>query len=95
VRPFGQRQSTWPTLAAGLLTHGAGELRVAGQAVATLKGGQRVCWRTSSIGFLPQKLLLSNPTLCAGRVSLKKRRGSILFLESEVLSVADNLRRCF
>ena len=55
----GSGKSTWLALAAGLLTPQAGELAVAGQAVAALRAGERDRWRARCIGFLPQKLILS------------------------------------
>jgi putative ABC transport system ATP-binding protein len=55
----GSGKSTWLALAAGLLTPQAGDMVVAGQAVAALKAGERDRWRARCIGFLPQKLFLS------------------------------------
>jgi putative ABC transport system ATP-binding protein len=66
----GSGKSTWLALAAGLLTPGAGELLVAGQAVAVLQGGQRDRWRARCIGFLPQKLLLSEALSVADNLGL-------------------------
>ena len=57
--PSGSGKSTWLALAAGLLTPGEGVMRVAGQSVAALRGGERDLWRATCIGFLPQKLWLS------------------------------------
>lgn len=68
--PSGSGKSTWLALAAGLLTPTEGELRVAGQAVAALKGGQRDRWRARCIGFLPQKLLLSEALSVADNLGL-------------------------
>jgi putative ABC transport system ATP-binding protein len=56
----GAGKSTWLALVAGLLTPGAGQLRVAGQDVAQLRGGARDRWRGRTIGFLPQQLHLSD-----------------------------------
>lgn len=55
----GAGKSTWLALAAGLLTPSAGQLTVAGQPVAALARGERDRWRGRTIGFLPQKLHLS------------------------------------
>lgn len=55
----GSGKSTWLALAAGLLTPQAGEMVVAGQSVVALRAGERDRWRARSIGFLPQKLFLS------------------------------------
>ncbi|WP_291011694.1 ATP-binding cassette domain-containing protein [Hydrogenophaga sp.] len=68
--PSGSGKSTWLALAAGLLTPSAGKLLVAGQAVAALKGGQRDRWRAHCIGFLPQKLLLSEALSVADNLGL-------------------------
>lgn len=56
----GAGKSTWLALVAGLLTPEAGRLLVAGQDLAQLRGGARDRWRGRSIGFLPQRLHLSD-----------------------------------
>jgi putative ABC transport system ATP-binding protein len=56
----GAGKSTWLALVAGLLTPTSGQLLVAGQDLAPLRGGDRDRWRGRSIGFLPQKLHLSD-----------------------------------
>lgn len=56
----GAGKSTWLALVAGLLTPTSGQLLVAGQDLAPLRGGERDRWRGRSIGFLPQKLHLSD-----------------------------------
>jgi putative ABC transport system ATP-binding protein len=56
----GAGKSTWLALVAGLRTPGAGQVHVAGQDVAALRGGARDRWRGRSIGFLPQQLHLSD-----------------------------------
>lgn len=56
----GAGKSTWLALLAGLLTPGAGRVVVAGQDVGALPRGARDAWRGRSIGFLPQKLHLSD-----------------------------------
>ncbi|WP_439517297.1 ABC transporter ATP-binding protein [Hydrogenophaga sp.] len=58
--PSGSGKSTWLALAAGLLTPSAGEIVVAGQSVGALAGGARDTWRARHMGFLPQKLHLSD-----------------------------------
>lgn len=55
----GAGKSTWLALVAGLLTARSGQVVVAGQDVAVLQRGQRDAWRGRTIGFLPQKLHLS------------------------------------
>lgn len=56
----GAGKSTWLALVAGLLTPAAGDLFVADEDVTQLRGGARDRWRGRSIGFLPQKLHLSD-----------------------------------
>ena len=56
----GAGKSTWLALLAGLLTPSSGQVLVAGQDVGALRGGQRDAWRGRTIGFLPQKLHLSD-----------------------------------
>lgn len=55
----GAGKSTWLALAAGLLAATSGEITVAGQALAGLGRAQRDRWRGLNLGFLPQKLHLS------------------------------------
>lgn len=68
--PSGSGKSTWLALAAGLLTPQAGEMRVAGQSVAALRPGERDRWRARCIGFLPQKLFLSEALSVADNLAL-------------------------
>lgn len=56
----GAGKSTWLALVAGLLTATTGELVVAGQDLSALARGRRDTWRGRAIGFLPQKLHLSD-----------------------------------
>ena len=56
----GAGKSTWLALAAGLLTPSAGALVIAGQALAGLSRAARDAWRGRHVGFLPQKLHLSD-----------------------------------
>jgi putative ABC transport system ATP-binding protein len=56
----GAGKSTWLALLAGLLTPSAGQVVVAGQELAALRRSARDTWRGRSIGFLPQKLHLSD-----------------------------------
>ncbi len=57
--PSGSGKSSWLALAAGLLVPSAGEIVVAGQPLAALAPGARDVWRAGHVGFLPQKLHLS------------------------------------
>jgi putative ABC transport system ATP-binding protein len=68
--PSGSGKSTWLALAAGLLTPSAGEMVVAGQSVGKLPPGARDAWRARHIGFLPQKLFLSEALGVADNLAL-------------------------
>ena len=68
--PSGSGKSTWLALAAGLLRPSGGELAVAGQSLALLAGAATDAWRARTIGFLPQKLHLSEALTVAGNLSL-------------------------
>lgn len=56
----GAGKSTWLALAAGLLTPSAGEVVIAGQPLSGLSRAGRDAWRGRHLGFLPQKLHLSD-----------------------------------
>lgn len=66
----GTGKSTWLSLAAGLLTPTAGEMVVAGQRLGDLSGAARDRWRARHVGFLPQKLHLSQALTVAGNLGL-------------------------
>lgn len=66
----GAGKSTWLALVAGLRTAASGELVVAGQALGELRGAARDAWRARSIGFLPQKLHLSDALTVRGNLAL-------------------------
>ena len=59
----GSGKSTWLALAAGLVAATSGQIEVAGQSLAAgkngLKQGALDAWRARTVGFLPQKLHLS------------------------------------
>ena len=56
----GSGKSTWLSLVAGLRSPTAGQVVVADQDLAQLARGERDLWRGRSIGFLPQRLHLSD-----------------------------------
>ncbi len=68
--PSGSGKSTWLALAAGLLTPSAGEITVAGQALGPLAPAARDAWRARHVGFLPQKLHLSEALSVAENLAL-------------------------
>ena len=65
----GTGKSTWLALVAGLLTPVSGELEVAGQDLRRLARGQRDTWRGRNVGFLPQKLHLSDALTVEGNLA--------------------------
>jgi len=66
----GSGKSTWLALASGLLTPTAGEVVVSGQSVGALSAASRDAWRARHIGFLPQKLHLSEALSVADNLGL-------------------------
>lgn len=68
--PSGSGKSTWLALAAGLLTPSAGKIVVAAQSVGALPGTTRDAWRARHVGFLPQKLHLSEALTVADNLAL-------------------------
>jgi putative ABC transport system ATP-binding protein len=66
----GTGKSTWLALAAGLLAPASGEIVVAGQAMSALSRAARDAWRGRHLGFLPQKLHLSDALTVQGNLAL-------------------------
>ncbi len=66
----GAGKSTWLALAAGLLGPSGGDITVAGQSLAALKPMARDAWRARTIGFLPQRLHLSEALTVADNLAL-------------------------
>ena len=66
----GSGKSTWLALAAGLLRARGGQIKVAGQDLAALKAVALDAWRARTIGFLPQKLHLSEALTVHGNLAL-------------------------
>ncbi|MCW5653750.1 ATP-binding cassette domain-containing protein [Hydrogenophaga sp.] len=66
----GSGKSTWLALAAGLLTPTAGDIAVAGQVPARLSASARDAWRARHVGFLPQRLHLSEALTVADNLGL-------------------------
>jgi putative ABC transport system ATP-binding protein len=56
----GSGKSTLLALAAGLLCAATGQIEIAGQNPAALGAAQRDAWRGRTVGFLPQRLHLSD-----------------------------------
>jgi len=68
--PSGSGKSTWLALAAGLLRPSAGRIGVGGQWVGELTGARLDAWRGANIGFLPQRLHLSEALTVEGNLAL-------------------------
>jgi putative ABC transport system ATP-binding protein len=66
----GSGKSTLLALCCGLLTAAAGRLEVAGQDMAALRGAERDAWRGRTVGFLPQRLHLSESLSVRGNLGL-------------------------
>lgn len=66
----GSGKSTWLALAAGLLRAGSGRIEVAGQDLGDLKTIALDAWRARTIGFLPQKLHLSEALTVRGNLAM-------------------------
>ncbi|MES2425224.1 MAG: ATP-binding cassette domain-containing protein, partial [Pseudomonadota bacterium] len=66
----GSGKSTWLALVAGLRSASGGTLRVAGQPLADLPPAARDAWRGRTLGFLPQKLHLSEALTVHGNLAL-------------------------
>lgn len=66
----GVGKSTWLSLAAGLRTPSSGQITVAGQALGDLTGAARDTWRAQAVGFLPQRLHLSDALTVHGNLAL-------------------------
>ncbi len=68
--PSGSGKSTLLALMAGLLTPRAGRVVVAGADVGALPHGQRDAWRGQALGFVPQRLHLSESLSVAENLAL-------------------------
>jgi len=63
-------KSTWLALACGLLTPTTGDIQVGGVSPAALSAGVRDRWRGQHVGFLPQRLHLSDALTVAQNLEL-------------------------
>ncbi len=66
----GSGKSTLLALCCGLLSASAGRLHMAGQDMMALRGGERDAWRGRHVGFLPQRLHLSESLTVRGNLEL-------------------------
>jgi putative ABC transport system ATP-binding protein len=68
--PSGSGKSTLLALACGLLTASHGRIQVAGQDLAAMPAAQRDAWRGRHVGFVPQRLHLSESLSVQGNLAL-------------------------
>lgn len=68
--PSGSGKSTLLALMCGLLSGYAGSLHVAGQDMMAIQDAQRDAWRGRTVGFLPQRLHLSESLNARGNLAL-------------------------
>ncbi len=88
----GSGKSTWLALAAGLLRAGSGRIEVAGQDLGDLKNIALDAWRAKTIGFLPQKLHLSEALTVQGNLAMAQwAAGSAAGVADDARSIAQVL----
>ena len=97
--PSGSGKSTWLALAAGLTTATQGDVVVGGQSLNVLAARQRDAWRARTLGFLPQRGLLSEALSVSDNLALvyfaagrPVDRGRVA-AQLQALGVADLARR--
>ena len=89
--PSGSGKSTWLALAAGLLRASGGQIVVAGQDLNALKKIATDAWRAGTIGFLPQKLHLSEALTVAGNLAIAQWAAGVPDQPPKVLAVLASL----
>ena len=87
----GTGKSTWLALAAGLLRAGGGEITVAGQDLSQLQSVATDAWRTRAIGFLPQKLHLSEALTVQGNLAMAQWAAGVAHDDSRIAEVLQSL----
>jgi putative ABC transport system ATP-binding protein len=97
--PSGSGKSTWLAMVAALVAPGGGALSVADQPMDALRGAAADAWRAANIGFLPQRLHLSealsvyqNLAMAQWAAGRPEDRAGIL-ATLEALGVADLAKR--
>ncbi|MEO7392038.1 MAG: ATP-binding cassette domain-containing protein [Ramlibacter sp.] len=91
----GAGKSTWLALACGLLTPASGEVVVAGQPLSKLSRAGRDAWRARHLGFLPQRLHLSDALSVERNLALAYYARGLpvdrakIFLSLETLGVSE------
>lgn len=89
--PSGAGKSTWLALAAGLLRASGGRIEVAGQELNALKKVATDAWRAGAIGFLPQRLHLSEALTVRGNLAMAQWAAGVADDAQAVQSTLDVL----
>ena len=89
--PSGSGKSTWLALAAGLLRASGGQIVVAGQDLSALKKIATDAWRAGTIGFLPQKLHLSEALTVSGNLAMAQWAAGVPDQPGKVMEVLTSL----
>jgi putative ABC transport system ATP-binding protein len=89
--PSGSGKSTLLALIAGLLTPKAGRVVVAGTDVGALPRGQRDAWRGQALGFVPQRLHLSESLSVAENLALPYVAGGLTVDHGRIAALLQRL----
>jgi putative ABC transport system ATP-binding protein len=87
----GSGKSTLLALLAGLLTPAAGQVEVAGAALQTLPLSRRDAWRGQTLGFVPQRLHLSESLTVAGNLALPYLAGGLAVDQARISALLQRL----
>lgn len=87
----GTGKSTWLALAAGLLRGSGGEITVARQDLSQLQSVATDAWRARAIGFLPQKLHLSEALTVRGNLAMAQWAAGVATNETRIQEVLQSL----
>lgn len=89
--PSGSGKSTLLALVAGLLTPRAGRVVVAGTDVGALPRGARDAWRGQALGFVPQRLHLSESLSVAENLALPYVAGALAVDRARIAALLQRL----
>ena len=87
----GTGKSTWLALAAGLLRASGGEIIVAQQDLSQLRKVATDAWRGRAIGFLPQRLHLSEALTVQGNLAMAQWAAGVAANETRIQEVLQSL----